>query len=88
MVALLKSFLSDPVTSRQQATRALIVEGTVELATRRETRWGEAKAWAEAEDAKGYVCACGCGGQVRVTPRHFKGGIPGYIRGHQFARKG
>lgn len=46
---------------------------------------GEAKAWAAAENAKGvHRCRCGCGEGIRVTARHFREGIPGYIRGHQF----
>ncbi|WP_170320016.1 transposase [Polyangium spumosum] len=45
-------------------------------------------AWAEAENAKGHFCACGCGQRVRVLPMHRNNGIPKYIPEHSPSRFG
>lgn len=39
-------------------------------------------AWAEAENAKGHPCACGCGQAIKVLPRHRVRGIPKFVPGH------
>ena len=70
------------LTFRQTATPPLVLEGTVRLPTR-PTPAGAAEAWAKAENAKGHVCACGCGGRVVVKPWHHCVGIPRFIRWHQ-----
>jgi len=67
---------SAPLTLGQKVR----IGGTVRLATRSGAARGEAKAWAAAEDAKGYMCACGCGGRIRVTSRQFKTGVPKWLR--------
>lgn len=72
--------VSAPVTLGQKVQ----IEGTVRLATRSGAARGEAKAWAVAEDAKGHMCECGCGGRIRVTARQFKTGVPRYLRAHHF----
>ena len=63
------------------------IEGTVALPARSSAAQGEAKAWAAAEDAKGYTCACGCGGRIRVMARHFRKGVPKYLPAHHFRRE-
>jgi len=45
-------------------------------------------AWAEAENAKGHVCACGCGQRVAVLPTHRQSGIPQYVPEHRPNRFG
>ncbi len=80
------AFWQAPLTLGQESTTApVIIEGSVMLPRGQATGRGEAKAWAEAENARGvHWCQCGCGERIRVTARHFRAGIPGYIRGHQF----
>lgn len=39
-------------------------------------------AWIEAENAKGHVCACGCGNPIRILPQHHSQGIPKYLQAH------
>lgn len=79
MVRLWGSMGKAPVTSHQQ----LRIEGKVALPQRSGARRGEAKAWAAAENAKGHVCACGCGGRISVHRELFKTGVPKYMRGHR-----
>ena len=45
-------------------------------------------AWAEAENAEGHFCACGCGRQVVVLPTHRHDGIPKYVPEHRPSRFG
>lgn len=45
---------------------------------------GSVTAWAEAENAKGHYCACGCGGRIKVLPQHWKRGIPKLLVRHYF----
>lgn len=47
-----------------------------------------AEEWAAAENAKGHLCACGCGGTIEVLPRHRAAtvGIPKVIQGHHKMR--
>lgn len=47
----------------------------------------QAKAWAEEENAKGPLCACGGGQSIRVKARDFKTGASRYIRGHHLRAK-
>jgi hypothetical protein len=59
------------------------VEGRLQLAPR-----FSIAAWAEAENAKGHFCACGCGQQVVVLPTHRRDGIPKYVPEHRPSRFG
>jgi hypothetical protein len=36
----------------------------------------------------GRRCRCGCGERIRVAARHFRAGIPWYLRGHPFTPTG
>ncbi len=76
VVALLKSFCSAPLTSHQKVH----IEGTLVFQKGSSARYGEAKAWAAKEDAKGHTYACGCGGTKRVTARQFKTRVPRYLK--------
>ncbi len=80
IVALLTSLVSDPLTLGKKVR----IEGTVVFARGSGAQRGEAKAWAAKEDAKRHMCACGCGGRIRVTARQFKRGVPKWLRAHHF----
>ena len=51
---------------------------------RARTPKGSVTAWADAENAKGRYCACGCGGRIKVLPQHWKRGIPKFLVRHYF----
>jgi len=73
---------SEAVAKESEPTPPLVLAGTVKLPTLR-TPAGAAEALAKAENAKGHVCACGCGRQIVVKPWHHCVGIPRFIRWHQ-----